>query len=67
MAEPLDAHGRRASTRPAGACRRRCRAGGCTGSTCGTPVPSAQVKSAVLFAGLHAEGVTAVVEPAADP
>jgi 3-phosphoshikimate 1-carboxyvinyltransferase len=29
------------------------------------PVPSAQVKSAVLFAGLHAEGCTSVTEPAA--
>jgi 3-phosphoshikimate 1-carboxyvinyltransferase len=28
-------------------------------------IPSAQVKSAVLLAGLHAEGVTSVVEPAA--
>ncbi len=28
-------------------------------------VPSAQVKSAVLLAGLHAEGVTSVAEPAA--
>jgi 3-phosphoshikimate 1-carboxyvinyltransferase len=28
------------------------------------PVPSAQVKSAVLLAGLHAEGVTTVAEPA---
>ena len=28
-----------------------------------TPVPSAQVKSAVLLAGLYAEGETAVVEP----
>jgi 3-phosphoshikimate 1-carboxyvinyltransferase len=28
------------------------------------PVPSAQVKTAVLFAGLHAEGRTTVVEPA---
>jgi len=27
-------------------------------------VPSAQVKSAVLLAGLHAEGVTSVIEPA---
>src|SRR6185295_17864208 len=26
-------------------------------------VPSAQVKSAVLFAGLHASGITRVVEP----
>jgi 3-phosphoshikimate 1-carboxyvinyltransferase len=29
-----------------------------------SPTPSAQVKSAVLFAGLHAEGVTSVTEPA---
>jgi len=28
-------------------------------------IPSAQVKSAVLFAGLHAEGTTSVTEPAA--
>ena len=32
------------------------------GITYETPVPSAQVKSAVLLAGLHAEGVTAVTE-----
>jgi 3-phosphoshikimate 1-carboxyvinyltransferase len=30
-----------------------------------SPTPSAQVKSAVLLAGLHAEGVTSVTEPAA--
>ena len=29
-----------------------------------SPTPSAQVKSAVLLAGLHAEGVTSVTEPA---
>jgi 3-phosphoshikimate 1-carboxyvinyltransferase len=29
------------------------------------PVPSAQVKSSVLFAGLHADGVTRVTEPIA--
>jgi 3-phosphoshikimate 1-carboxyvinyltransferase len=29
------------------------------------PVPSAQIKSAVLFAGLHADGTTRVIEPAA--
>ena len=29
-----------------------------------TPVPSAQVKSAVLLAGLHASGTTTVIEPA---
>jgi 3-phosphoshikimate 1-carboxyvinyltransferase len=31
----------------------------------GPPVPSAQVKSAILLAGLHADGVTSVAEPAA--
>lgn len=30
-----------------------------------SPIPSAQVKSAVLFAGLFAEGATSVTEPAA--
>jgi 3-phosphoshikimate 1-carboxyvinyltransferase len=30
-----------------------------------TPVPSAQVKSAILFAGLHANGTTSVREPLA--
>ena len=30
-----------------------------------TEVPSAQVKSAVLLAGLHADGITSVTEPAA--
>jgi len=29
-----------------------------------TPVPSAQVKSAVILAGLHADGTTSVTEPA---
>lgn len=31
--------------------------------TYATPVPSAQVKSAILLAGLHADGVTTVTEP----
>ncbi len=35
------------------------------GITWAMPVPSAQVKSAVLLAGLHATGTTAVREPAA--
>jgi 3-phosphoshikimate 1-carboxyvinyltransferase len=34
------------------------------GITWESPVPSAQVKSAVLLAGLHAEGTTSVREPA---
>jgi 3-phosphoshikimate 1-carboxyvinyltransferase len=35
-----------------------------TGHTCVTPVASAQVKSSLLLAGLYADGVTTVVEPA---
>jgi 3-phosphoshikimate 1-carboxyvinyltransferase len=39
------------------------RGGGLTGIDYTLPVPSAQVKSAVLLAGLHAEGETVVREP----
>ena len=38
--------------------------GGLRGITYRTPVPTAQVKSAILFAGLEAEGVTTVEEMA---
>ena len=38
--------------------------GGLRGMTHRFEVPSAQVKSAVLLAGLHAEGSTSVIEPA---
>ena len=38
--------------------------GGLQGITYHSPVASAQVKSCLLLAGLHAEGVTTVVEPA---
>ena len=34
------------------------------GGVIGTPVASAQVKSAILLAGLYAEGTTSVIEPA---
>ncbi len=34
------------------------------GGVIGTPVASAQVKSAILLAGLHASGTTSVIEPA---
>ena len=34
------------------------------GCVIGTPVASAQVKSAILFAGLNASGTTSVIEPA---
>ncbi len=39
------------------------RGGGLTGIDYRLPVPSAQVKSAVLLAGLNASGVTRVIEP----
>jgi len=39
--------------------------GGLTAMRYRLPEPSAQVKSAVLLAGLHAEGVTEVIEPEA--
>jgi 3-phosphoshikimate 1-carboxyvinyltransferase len=39
--------------------------GGLKGLSYRLPEPSAQVKSAVLLAGLHAEGVTEVIEPEA--
>ncbi len=35
-----------------------------TAITYSSPTPSAQVKSAILFAGLHTEGTTTVIEPA---
>ena len=39
------------------------RGGGLSGLSYRLPEPSAQVKSAILLAGLHAEGVTEVIEP----
>ncbi|RST58265.1 3-phosphoshikimate 1-carboxyvinyltransferase [Siminovitchia terrae] len=39
------------------------RGGGLEGIDYVSPVASAQVKSAILLAGLHAEGVTTVIEP----
>jgi 3-phosphoshikimate 1-carboxyvinyltransferase len=39
------------------------RGGGLTGISYRLPQPSAQVKSAVLLAGLNADGVTVVIEP----
>jgi len=41
------------------------RGGSLRGVTYRSPVPSAQVKSAILLAGLFAEGPTTVIEPAA--
>ena len=54
----------RASRRPT-ACRRcRSRADACSAIRYELPVASAQVKSAILLAGLYADGPTTVVEPA---
>ena len=46
---------------------RRSTAAACTGITYATPVPTAQVKSAVLLAGLDAEGATTVARAGAHP
>jgi len=63
VAEPLERMGARVDT-AGGFLPATVRGGRLRGITYEMPVPSAQVKSAVLLAGLHAEGVTTVVEPA---
>jgi len=63
VAEPLERMGARVDT-AGGFLPATVRGGRLRGSMYEMPVPSAQVKSAVLLAGLHAEGVTTVVEPA---
>ena len=62
--EPLDAMGARidADRRPRAA--HDPRRAPARRSPTGRTSPSAQVKSAVLLAGLHAEGTTSVTEPA---
>ena len=62
VAEPLELMGARVTT-TAGCLPATVQGGRLRGIAYATPVSSAQVKSAVLFAGLHAEGVTAVSEP----
>ena len=47
-----------------GTCRSASKAGRCARSAYELPVASAQVKSAILLAGLYATGETTVVEPA---
>ena len=61
--EPLAAMGARALTREGGRLPLTLRGGGLHGLDYRLPVPSAQVKSAVLLAGLRAEGATTVREP----
>ena len=62
VAEPLRLMGARIDT-TAGCLPATVAGSGLRGLTYEMPVPSAQVKSAVLLAGLHAEGETVVVEP----
>jgi 3-phosphoshikimate 1-carboxyvinyltransferase len=63
VAEPLRAMGATIATTD-GHAPIAVEGGGLTGVTYATPVPTAQVKSAVLIAGLAAEGATTVREPA---
>jgi 3-phosphoshikimate 1-carboxyvinyltransferase len=64
VAEPLGLMGARIDT--TGGCLPATMTGGpLRGITYEMPIPSAQVKSAVLLAGLHAEGGTVVIEPRA--
>ena len=64
IVEPLERMGGQIGT-DAGRPPLRIRGAVLRGATYKPPVASAQVKSAILLAGLHAEGVTQVVEPVA--
>lgn len=63
VAEPLTRMGARVTTGADGRPPLRIRGGALRAIELAPAVPSAQVKSAVLLAGLHAEGTTVVVEP----
>lgn len=63
VAEPLRRMGAHVGAREGRYPPLRIMGGSLRGITYTLPVPSAQVKSAVLLAGLQAEGETAVVEP----
>ena len=63
---PLDAHGRALRGRPTGRPPLAIHGGTLQAIDFQPDVPSAQVKSAVLLAGLHADGITTVTEPLAD-
>ncbi|MGE3277257.1 MAG: 3-phosphoshikimate 1-carboxyvinyltransferase [Vicinamibacterales bacterium] len=63
IVDPLSAMGATASTAPDGRPPVVIEGGHLRGITYEPPVPSAQLKSAVLFAGLQATGETVVVEP----
>lgn len=64
IAEPLRAMGARIETAEGGTLPARVKGGGLAGIEYLSPVASAQVKSAVLLAGLRARGRTSVTEPA---
>jgi 3-phosphoshikimate 1-carboxyvinyltransferase len=63
VAVPLRRMGAEVHLTPSGGAPVRIRGGGLKGIECALPVASAQLKSAVLLAGLHAEGRTTVAEP----
>lgn len=65
VAGPLRQMGARVETSAEGTLPLRVCGGGLTSIEYASPVASAQVKSAVLLAGLRADGVTSVVEPRA--
>jgi 3-phosphoshikimate 1-carboxyvinyltransferase len=60
---PLGQMGARWICRQGGRLPLALQGGGLKGLSYRLPEPSAQVKSAILLAGLHAEGVTEVIEP----
>lgn len=62
---PLALMGAQITATPEGTAPLTIHGGGLRGITYEMPVASAQVKSCVLFAGLHAEGETIVIEPRA--
>ncbi|MFA5138575.1 MAG: 3-phosphoshikimate 1-carboxyvinyltransferase [Elusimicrobiota bacterium] len=65
VAVPLRRMGAEVHLTPSGGAPVRVRGGMLKGVECMLPVASAQLKSAVLLAGLHAEGRTTVAEPMA--
>ncbi|MEK7381954.1 MAG: 3-phosphoshikimate 1-carboxyvinyltransferase [Elusimicrobiota bacterium] len=65
VAAPLRALGATVELSPRGTAPMMVRGGGLRGAEVRLSVSSAQVKSAVLLAGLHASGTTTVIEPAA--
>lgn len=64
VAEPLGLMGARVDTSEGGRPPLTVRGGALNSITYRTPVPSAQIKSAILLAGLQADGVTTVQESA---